>query len=145
MAQTEKKEVLRAGDTLAQTTSRTNMRTPPMADGTLFGNPSNLTHRGTGFPSIPVNNVLPTVYSEASDGAAHVGQKLTVSRGAWTPEIRSFTYQWQLGGVDIAGAVGRTYIPVTGDIGSAVRCVITATNASGSTAANSSATANVAA
>lgn len=81
----------------------------------------------------PVNTVLPTV-----SGAHQVGQIETSSDGTWasTPSA-TFARQWLADGVEIAGATGTTYTPVTGDIGKTLSIRITATNANGSTTATS--------
>lgn len=90
-------------------------------------------------PSAPVNTVAPVV-----SGTAQVGQTLTVTPGTWTGlPTPVFTYQWQANGVNIGGATGTTYVPIVGQIGQPIRCVVTATNASGAVSANSNATANV--
>lgn len=84
----------------------------------------------------PVNTVLPAI-----TGTAKVGQTLTVSNGTWTSTTTpTFTRQWKAAGVNIAGATGATYVPVTGDIGKAITCAVTATNTGGSTTATSAAT-----
>lgn len=61
---------------------------------------------------------------------------LTCSPGAWsgTPPP-SFTYQWKRNGVAISGATANTY--VLQDADENVKCTVTATNASGSSSADS--------
>lgn len=145
MPATERKKVFKAGDGIAVLPSVTNQRTPPMADGTLHGATSNITILGANATAAVVNDKLPVVSSEAPDGLAHVGYKLRCTEGAWSPEVHTITYQWQKSGANIAGAVGKTYIPVTADIGAPPRCVVTATNNTGSTSATSAALANIAA
>lgn len=88
----------------------------------------------------PANTVLPAI-----SGIAQVGEVLTALEGAWSG-APAFTYQWQeddSGWGDIVGATGRTYAPVAGNVGNALRVVITATNAEGSDTATSAPTADV--
>jgi hypothetical protein len=74
---------------------------------------------------------------------------LTAENGTWTNSPTSFAYQWQrcdAGGAncaDISGAKSKTYDVVAGDAEKTLRVVVTATNADGSTSANSRATAIV--
>jgi hypothetical protein len=94
----------------------------------------------------PTNSVAPV-----ASGTPTVGQTLSVTNGTWTNSPSSYTYQWQRdntgGGVysNIAAATASTYLLVSGDTSCNVRCVVTATNAGGSTAANSNALGPVAA
>lgn len=85
----------------------------------------------------PVNGVLPAI-----SGIAQVGQTLTVYPGVWAP-FGTFTYQWKKAGTNIGGATNATYVPVSGDIGSAITCAVTCTNTGGSATATSAATVNV--
>lgn len=95
---------------------------------------------GNSYGNKPVNTVAPVV-----SGTATVGQTLSTTNGTWTaaPAITSFTYQWQRNSVNISGATSSTYVLVAADIGTQVRCVVTAINPVGSTSANSNATATV--
>ncbi len=86
----------------------------------------------------PVNTVAPAV-----TGTAQVGQTLTCSTGTWTNTPTSYTYQWRQDGSDITGATSSTYVPVVGDIGFPLDCVVTAHNAGGSTPQASNATDDV--
>jgi hypothetical protein len=87
----------------------------------------------------PTNSVAPV-----ASGTPTVGQTLTTTNGTWTGSP-SFAYQWQrdnTGGgsySNIGSATASTYLLVSGDTSCNVRCVVTATNAGGSTAANSNA------
>lgn len=85
----------------------------------------------------PVNSVLPAI-----SGVAQVGQTLTAWEGVWS-QAATFTYVWELDGTPIGGATGKTYVPVTGDIGDPITVVVTATNSAGSDSAESVATAGV--
>jgi hypothetical protein len=70
----------------------------------------------------------------------HVAQEdavLTCTMGNWTGEPTGYAYQWQRDGADIGD--GTTPYAVTpADVGATVACIVTATNANGSTAAPAS-------
>lgn len=89
----------------------------------------------------PVNTASPTV-----SGTAKVGSTLTANDGTWSNSPTSFSYQWQRcasdgrGCGDITSATSKSYSPVTGDVGHALRVVVTATNADGHASATSGAT-----
>lgn len=80
----------------------------------------------------PVNTVLPVV----SGTNYYVGDVLTTTDGTWTSSPTSFTYQWKRGATNI-GTNANTYTLVTADANTNITCVVTATNASGSTPATS--------
>lgn len=86
----------------------------------------------------PAVSVMPAV-----TGGLRVGQTLTSDNGTWQFVPTGYTYQWQRdnagGGVfsNIGSATAATHVNVVADIACMVRCVVTATNATGSTAANS--------
>lgn len=92
----------------------------------------------------PVNTLAPSIV-----GTAQVGATLTANTGIWTGGGLVYTYQWQqdaaLNGVfaNISGATARTYIPVIGSIGNALRVVVTGTNADSGVSASSAGTAAV--
>jgi hypothetical protein len=102
-------------------------------------------------PGAPLNTVAPVV-----SGTLTLGSTLTVSDGTWSPAATGFSYQWQRssdGGAtwknisaatSDGGNTSNTHTVVGFDVGSIVRCVVTASNASGSSAANSNSTAEVA-
>ena len=93
----------------------------------------------------PANTVLPSI-----SGSVTVGVVLTANNGTWTGfPAPTFTYQWRKcdsGGAscsNIAAATGTTYTPVSGDVGSTLRVVVTATNSQGTATATSFQTAVV--
>ena len=89
----------------------------------------------------PANTVAPVV-----SGTATRGQTLSSTTGTWSGvPTPTFGYQWQRAGSNIGGATSSTYTLVTDDVGNAIRCVVTATNAVSAVSANSNATAAVAA
>ena len=79
----------------------------------------------------PVNTVLPNI-----TGYSYVGDLLTTTNGTWTGTPTSFSYQWKRGATNI-GTNTNTYTLVNADAGTNITCVVTATNASGSTPATS--------
>ncbi len=95
----------------------------------------------------PVDTALPAISGTPTDGA-----DLSADTGTWTgtPAI-SYAYQWQRcdaagsSCADILGATAATHTLVPGDVGHALRVVVTATNAGGSASATSAATSAVAA
>lgn len=76
----------------------------------------------------PVNTVAPAV-----TGGAWLYGLLTATNGTWSNVPTSYTYQWTRGGVNIASATSGTYTLVAADRGQNIVCVVTATNAGGST------------
>ena len=79
----------------------------------------------------PVNTVLPEV-----SGSTFVGDLLTTTNGTWSGSPTSFSYQWKRGATNI-GTNANTYTLVTADANTNITCVVTATNATGSTPATS--------
>jgi hypothetical protein len=68
-------------------------------------------------------------------GSGTVGGTLTCTNGNWTGEPTSYAYRWQSDGAAIVGASASSYVVAEGDVGHSLACVVTATNASGSTQA----------
>jgi len=79
----------------------------------------------------PVNTVAPNVTGNPS-----VGDLLTTTNGTWSGTPTSYSYQWKRGATNI-GTNANTYTLVSADAGTNITCVVTATNASGSTPATS--------
>ena len=73
-------------------------------------------------PEAPVNTAPPTI-----SGTPAPGKTLTATPGEWDTEGLAFGYQWQAGGVDIAGATGATYRVTRADQGAVITVVVTAT------------------
>ncbi len=94
----------------------------------------------------PVNTVAPAI-----SGTPTVGQTLSTSDGTWSNTPTSFAYQWLRcngGGnscVTVANGTQKTYTLVGADAGHTMRARVTATNADGSSSAQSDQTAAVAA
>lgn len=72
----------------------------------------------------------PTV-KPAITGSATVGGTLTLSTGTYTGSPTSYARQWTANGVDIGGATGTTYVPVSGDAGKLISGYVDATDANG--------------
>jgi len=89
----------------------------------------------------PVNTAPPTI-----SGTPTVGETLTASNGTWSNSPASFAYQWLRcngGGnscVSVANGTQKTYTLVGADAGHTIRVRVTATNADGSTSAESAQT-----
>jgi hypothetical protein len=74
----------------------------------------------------PVNTAIPAVTQS--------GITLTCTQGTWTGEPTGYAYAWQMDGVPI-GSGAATYDTIPADVGQTATCIVTATNATGSTAA----------
>jgi sugar lactone lactonase YvrE len=93
-------------------------------------------------PAAPSNTSPPSVSGEPVEG-----ETLSVNTGGWRGSPRpTFTYQWQScdeAGAEcanIAGATSRSYVLGSGEVGSTLRVLVTATNTLGSATAASGAT-----
>lgn len=79
---------------------------------------------------VPTNTVAPAI-----SGTRVVGQTLTTTNGTWSNAPTSYAYRWQRdsgsGFADISGATSSTYVLQNADVGFPVRCMVTASNASG--------------
>jgi Carboxypeptidase regulatory-like domain len=82
----------------------------------------------------PINTVLPHL-----TGAAALAEELSCSKGTWENSPESFAYAWRRDGSVISGQAGTTYTVQSADLGHSITCVVTATNAAGSTPATSNA------
>lgn len=82
----------------------------------------------------PINSVLPVI-----TGTIAVGSVITLSNGTWDTAI-SYAYALLRSGVAITGATANTYTITRDDISNTLVGRVTATNADGSTIANSLAT-----
>lgn len=101
---------------------------------------------GGGTSSMPQNTAAPTV-----SGTAQAGNTLSASVGTWTNSPTSYSYQWQQcdgsgsGCSPVSGATSATLALTSSQVGSTLRVMVTASNASGSASASSSATSAVSA
>jgi hypothetical protein len=78
-------------------------------------------------PAAPSPIVPPSI-----TGDLIVGHTLTCDAGTWSDDP-TFTYQWRNDFLAIAGATNPTYTLIPADGGHTITCVVTATNAVGST------------
>lgn len=90
-------------------------------------------------PPAPTNSIAPAI-----TGTVQVGQVLTCSNGTWTSSPTSYSKQWKRAddsgfttNVTNIGTDSSTFTLTASELGKYVRCTVTATNAGGSTAANS--------
>ena len=84
----------------------------------------------------PVNRDVPYV--------SQSGAQLNCTMGNWDGEPTSYAYAWHRDGVAVAGATSATHAVTSDDSGHGLACVVTATNALGSTVAPMSNTVTVA-
>lgn len=79
----------------------------------------------------------------AIGGTPALGAVMTADAGRWASltGVTGYAYQWRRDGVDIGGATAATYTLVSADSGTSLTVVVTATDAQGSTASTSAATA----
>jgi hypothetical protein len=80
---------------------------------------------GGGADDPPVNLYVPQASQE--------GALISCTMGEWAGEPTAYAYQWQSDGADVAE--GTPYSITAGDIGHVFTCLVTATNAAGSTTA----------
>jgi len=85
----------------------------------------------SGPPPAPVNSTLPVI-----SGNTTIDSFLTTTNGTWTNSPTSYAYQWKRGATNI-GTNANTYQLVAFDSTAEITCVVTATNATGSTPATS--------
>ena len=85
----------------------------------------------SGPPPAPVNSTLPVI-----SGTTTIDSLLTSTNGTWTNSPTSYAYQWKRGATNI-GTNANTYTLVVADSTAEITCVVTATNAGGSTPATS--------
>ena len=88
------------------------------------------------YPEYPLNTAAPTI-----SGGTAIGDTLTTTNGTWTSTDAyspvSYSYQWK-SGVTNVGSNQNTYVTVSGDVGNAITCQVTAINQRGSTPVTSS-------
>lgn len=83
----------------------------------------------------PVSTSSPTI----TPNGGTVGTTFALHSGSYTGSPANLTAKWQRDGVDIAGAVGYSYVSVTADSGHAIRGVEHASNSAGAINTNAAA------
>lgn len=81
-------------------------------------------------PGVPVLQTSPVV-----TGTAQRGQTLTCDGGLWSGSP-TLTFQWQRDAVDIVGATTSTYALALADVGTSIRCRVSASNGAGASLNN---------
>jgi len=90
---------------------------------------------GTAFKTLALDSAAPVnVDVPHISGTATVGSTLTATMGNWTGAPGTYAYQWRRGTTNV-GTNSSTYVVQAGDTGASITCVVTATNAAGSTTA----------
>ena len=84
----------------------------------------------------PLSVQTPRLTPVGSAGT-RVGGVLNCTRGVWDNGVATYAYQWKSAAANV-GSGAASYTPVTGDVGAVVTCVVSATNATGTTAAPAS-------
>ncbi|WP_067437926.1 hypothetical protein [Nocardioides jensenii] len=75
---------------------------------------------------VAVGSGLVATSTPTLSGDPKVGDPVTVSTGTWSPAASSHIYQWQVDGVDVAGATSSQFTPSPAQVGKAVRVRVTA-------------------
>ena len=110
------------GHSLTCTVTATNgLGTGPAATSSAVSVPAALPP-----PGAPVNTAAPGV-----SGTPTPGNMLSCSQGTWSGGTTGFAYQWNRNGSSISGATGSTYKVQIADEGSSLTCTVTASNATG--------------
>jgi hypothetical protein len=104
-------------------------RISSLAAGIITGDPGTVPAPpggSNGTASAPVNRDVPHV--------TQAGDTLNCTMGNWEGEPTSYGYQWKVDGA-VVGTDVATHTVTAADAGKAASCIVTATNAHGSTAA----------
>jgi len=106
---------------------------PPRKYGWQFRCRYSYAHSVGIVPFPPALTTAPVV-----TGSTQQGSTLSCSTGVWagTP-APTYTYQWRRDGSNIGGATSNTYATQVADIGTAVDCMVTATNSGGAASSDS--------
>ena len=91
-------------------------------------------HKNSG--DVPTNLPPAPIAPPEITGTGDVDSFLSVSDGVWnSSEPVTYSYEWQLNGIAIIGAVTNTLLCLLAWVGSVVRCIVKATNQFGFTLA----------
>jgi hypothetical protein len=97
-----------------------------MEDAGMTGNMAVFATAAAAPPVPPVNRDAPYIAQE--------GANLTCTMGNWDGAPTDYAYQWRLDGADVGDGTA-TYVTTAGDVEKTAVCVVSATNAAGTTAA----------
>ncbi|ODT60969.1 MULTISPECIES: BNR-4 repeat-containing protein [Paracoccus] len=81
---------------------------------------------------VAAQGVEPSIANAQVNGTPVVGRVLSADTDVRGEPQPALAYQWRRAGAAISGATARTYTAVSGDIGAAITCEITATSVNGS-------------
>jgi hypothetical protein len=103
------------------------------------GNPAAAAHlniASTAFAEFQAEGLPPSIVTVPNvSGAAVVGGELICTMGIWHGAPTDYSYEWMSDAGSTALGSGSTYTVADTDAGHSITCVVTATNAAGSTAA----------
>lgn len=105
--------------------------------GTNGGGQNSATSNAVTPAAAPVTPAPANTGAPAIQGSVAVGQQLTCTQGSWSNSPTGYTYSWRRDGNEVA--TGAQYTLTSADAGRSITCVVTATNAGGSSTATSSA------
>jgi hypothetical protein len=114
--------------TMPQTAGTYELRLYDAAGSGLLTSSSQI----TAVPPPPVVAAGPIVAGGSGPGRAYAGEILSCSSGKWSNTPSAYAYQWSNNGVPIAGATSATYTVLARQLGAALLCSVTASNAGGS-------------
>ena len=111
----------------------------PIGSVSVFSTSSTTTTTPAGTVSVagagpPANTARPTL-----SGVTKPGKALACSKGIWSNNPTVYAYRWYRNGTLLAGFTASTYRLGTLDEGTALECVVTASNAAGQASATSNA------
>lgn len=101
----------------------------PPGDKPAGSNVTEVTYGGGQAVGPPVNVDVPAI-----TGNGTVGSTLTCTMGNWQGEPTSYMYQWKSDAIEM-GTNENTYTVAATDAGHSITCVVSASNAAGSTTA----------
>lgn len=96
----------------------------------------------SGEPDLTATTSPRNLVTPAITGTAQVGVPLIADPGIWAGAL-DITYQWEADNVAISGATSTTYVPVAGDVGAVITCVVNGANDDYNTDAETAGTAAV--
>ena len=126
---TQLRAAISASDLATPGNASVRVFTPAPGGGTSVAKTFAITSASTSTPP-PLNSTLPAI-----SGIAQDGQTVVCSPGSWTNAPTEFAWQWIRSGDEIAGATAASYRITVADVGQAISCRVTASNAGGQSVA----------